>query len=324
MEYLANIHNNVSNNELYGGKGSKLITMANIGIKVPPGFILNTKSYKTFIEHSKFRDKIISNLSHTYTKDEVFNLSKTIADCILNSKVPQAIVLELKQVYQNLKREFGNELSLAVRSSANIEDSDLFSFAGQAETILNNKNLQDIINSVKKCWASLFSPQALLYILHMRNKGNELSLLEIEIAIIIQKMVFSECSGVLFTANVINNNRNQMLINSTWGLGDVITNNKINPDLIILDKSNGTIISKTIGEKERLSKANPHGSSTQLITMDEHLRCKCSLNDENIRKLYLLGLQLEKFLKLPQDIEWAIENDELYALQSRPITTLKQ
>jgi phosphoenolpyruvate synthase/pyruvate phosphate dikinase len=324
MKYLTNIHNNVSSNELYGGKGSKLIKMANLGINVPPGFILNTKSYKTFIKQSKFHDKILSSLSHNYTKNEVFTLSKTITNYILNSKIPQAIVFELKKAYRNLNREFGNEISLAVRSSANIEDSDLFSFAGQAETILNNRNLQDIINSLKKCWASLFSPQALLYLLHMRNKGKELSLLDIKIAIIIQKMVFSECSGVLFTANVINNNRDQMLINSTWGLGDAITNNKINPYLIIIDKSNGTIISKIIGEKEQLSKANPNSSSTQLITMDENLRRRCSLNDENIRELYLLGLQLEKYLKLPQDIEWAIEKDELYALQSRPITTLKQ
>lgn len=323
MKYLANIHNNVSNNELYGGKGSKLIVMANLGINVPPGFILNTKSYKTFIKESKYHDKILSSLSQNYTKNEVFTFSKTITDCILNSKIPQAVFLELKKAYQNLKREFGKELSLAVRSSANIEDSDLFSFAGQAETILNNKNLQDIINSLKKCWASLFSPHSLLYILYMRNKGKKLSLLDIEIAIVIQKMVFSECSGVLFTANVINNNRDQMLINSTWGLGDAITNNKINPDLIILDKSNGTIISKIIGEKEQLSKANPNSPSTQLITMDEDLRCQCSLNDDYIKKLYLLGLQLEKYLKLPQDIEWAIENDKVYALQSRPITTLK-
>jgi pyruvate,water dikinase len=323
MKYLANIHNNVSNDKLYGGKSSKLIIMANHGINIPPGFIINTKSYKTFIKQSKYRDKILSTLSQSYNKNEVFTFSKTITDCILNSKVPQAIVFELKNAYQKLKREFGRELSLAVRSSANIEDSEQFSFAGQAESFLNNKNLRDIKKSLKKCWASLFSPQSLLYILHMRNKGKNLSLLDIEIAVIIQKMVFPECSGVLFTANVINNNHNQMLINSTWGLGDVITNNIINPDLLILDKTNGTIISMMIGEKEQLSIANPRGSSTKLITMDEGLRCRCSLNDEHIKMLHHLGLKLEQILKFPQDIEWAIENDIVYALQSRPITTLQ-
>ena len=322
MKYIANIHNNVSNDKLYGGKGSKLILMAKYGINVPPGFILTTKSYKTFIKQSKYHDKILSTLSQSYTKNEVFTLSKTITDCILNSKVPQDILLELKKAYQNLKRVCGSDISFAVRSSANIEDSEQFSFAGQAESFLNNKNIQEIKKSLKKCWASLFSPQSLLYILHMRNKGKNLSLLDIEIAIIIQKMVFPECSGVLFTVNVINNSRNQMLINSTWGLGDVITNNIINPDLLILDKTNGTIMSKMIGEKEQLSIANPHGSFTKLITMDDNLRSKCSLNEEQVKKLHHLGLKLEKILKLPQDIEWAIENDVVYALQSRPITTL--
>ncbi len=323
MKYLANLHNNVSNNDLYGGKGSKLIAMANLGIKVPPGFILNTKSYKTFIKQSKYHDKILSTLSQTYTKNEVFIFSKTITEYILNSKVPQAIILELKKVYQKFIEEQGKKISFAVRSSANIEDSEQFSFAGQAESFLNNLNLQDIKKSIKKCWASLFSPQSLLYILQMRNKGKMLSLLDIQIAVIIQKMVYPECSGVLFTTNVINNNHNQMLINSTWGLGDVITSNLINPDLLIIDKLNGTIVNKMIGKKEKLSIANPRGSSTRYIIMDEDLRCRCSLNKENIKKLHFLGLKLEKELTLPQDIEWAIENDEVYVLQSRPITTLK-
>jgi pyruvate,water dikinase len=147
--------------------------------------------------------------------------------------------------------------------------------------------------------------------------------LDIEIAVIIQKMIFPECSGVLFTANVINNNHNQMLINSTWGLGDVLTNNLINPDLIIIDKLNGKIVKKVVGEKEQLSMAHPNKSFTHLIEMEKDLRNQCSLNGTHIKKLHRLGLQLEKHLKYPQDIEWAIENDVVYALQSRNITTLR-
>ena len=115
-----------------------------------------------------------------------------------------------------------------------------------------------------------------------------------------------------------------MMINSTWGLGDVITSNTVNPDLIIIDKTDGLIIDKIIGEKEKLSIANPSRSSTQLIEMDKDFRHKCSLNSNNIKKLHLLGLQLEKILKTPQDIEWAIQNGEVYILQSRSITTLKK
>lgn len=322
MKYLGFIHNNTSNEKLYGGKGTKLITMANLGINVPPGFILNTKSYETFLKESKFHDKIQKTLSQDYTKDNVLTLSKTINDLIINSKVPKAISNELKEAYNNLKTNYGEEISFAVRSSANIEDSEQFSFAGQAESFLNNKTLQDIMESIKKCWASLFSPQSMLYLLHMQNKGSKLSLLDIEIAVIIQKMLFPQCSGVLFTANVINNNRNQMMINSTWGLGDVVTNNLINPDLIILDKLNGEIVEKVIGEKEQLSMAHPNKSSTHLMDMEETLRNQWSLTDIHLKRLQLLGLDLEKHLKAPQDIEWAIEKDILYALQSRSITTL--
>jgi phosphoenolpyruvate synthase/pyruvate phosphate dikinase len=324
MNYVGLINNSLNNNELYGGKGSKLITLANLGVKVPPGFILNTISYKIFIEESKFRDKILLTLSHDYTKDEVFSLSKTITDYILDTEIPKSIITELEIVYNKSKKKFGKETSFAVRSSANIEDSDRYSFAGQAESFLNNQNLQDILISIKKCWASLFSPQALLYILHIRKNGKRFSLLDLEIAVIIQKMILPKCAGVLFTANVMNNNLDQMMISSTWGLGDVITNNTVNPDLIIINKIDGSIMDKRIGEKEKLSIANPNRSSTQLVEMDKNIRHKCSLNNEYLKKLHLLGLQLEKILKAPQDIEWAIQNDEVYVLQSRNITTLKK
>jgi len=322
MKYVGFIHNSSSNNELYGGKGSKLIKIAKLGINVPPGFIMNTKSYKTFIKESEYRDEILSTFSEEYMKDNVLAFSERIIDYILNSKIPKTIRIELKKAYRKLKKESGEKTSFAVRSSANIEDSEQFSFAGQAESYLNNRSFKDIMKSLKKCWASLFSPQALLYILYMRKMGTKITLSDIEIAVIIQKMIFPECSGILFTTNVIDNNYNQMLINSTWGLGDVITNNSINPDLIIIDKLNGTIENTVIGEKEQLSIANLRGSSTQLIDMDKELQKKCSLNNVHLKKLYQLGLRLEKSLNYPQDIEWAIKNDVLYALQTRNITTL--
>lgn len=324
MKYVGFIHNSSSNNELYGGKGSKLIKIAKLGINVPPGFIMNTKSYKTFIKESKFKDEIFSTFSEEYMKDEVLTISKRIIDYILNSKIPKTIRIELKKAYRKLRKESREKTSFAVRSSANIEDSKKFSFAGQAESFLNNRSFKDIMKSLKKCWASLFSPQALLYLLHMKKKGTQLSLSDIEIAVVIQKMIFPECSGVLFTTNVINNNKNQMMINSTWGLGDVVTNNSINPDLIIIDKLNGTIVNTVIGDKEQLSIANFSGSSTQLIEMDKDLQQKCSLTNTHIKKLHSLGIRLEKYLKSPQDIEWAIKNDILYALQTRNITTLEK
>ncbi len=322
MEYIGFIDEETSNSELYGRKGSTIIEMANIGLNVPPGFIINTKSYKLFLQESKFQDEIFEILSKEYHPKSVINISSKIKDLFLSSNIPKKIISEIRKAFHKVKEILGENPSFAVRSSANIEDSENFSFAGQAESFLNTKNLEEIMLSIRKCWASLFSPQALLYILHMKKMGVELSLLDIEIAVIIQKMINPDASGVLFTANVINNNLGEMMINSTWGLGDTITNNAIIPDVIILNKKNATILTKIIGEKEKKSVLNPEGSSTILIDMDDNLKKICSLNQLQLNKLYHLGLKLEKCMKYPQDIEWAIENDILYALQSRSITTL--
>jgi len=143
-------------------------------------------------------------------------------------------------------------------------------------------------------------------------------------AVIIQKMVNSQISGVLFTINVINNAKNEMLINSTWGLGETITNSSIIPDLIILSKEKFSIIKYIIGEKEKTSILSPEGNSTILIPTRQPLKEQYSLNKTELVTLYNLGLKLEKLFNYPQDIEWAIENNVVYTLQSRPITTFRE
>ena len=158
----------------------------------------------------------------------------------------------------------------------------------------------------------------------MRKKGIELSFLDIHMAVIIQKMVNAHISGVLFTANVINNDQNQMLINSAWGFGETIANDLIIPDTIIINKNKFEIIKRIIGKKEKKSIPNPEGSFTILIETDTQSRACCSLNDKQLRQLHKLGLKIERAFNYPQDIEWAIENDIIYTLQSRPITTLRR
>jgi pyruvate,water dikinase len=142
-------------------------------------------------------------------------------------------------------------------------------------------------------------------------------------AVVIQKMVNADISGVLFTANVINNNWDELMINSTWGLGETIANNTIIPDMFILHKKKFEILKCVIGTKEKKSIRNPEGPHTILIDTETNDRKSCSLNEKQLKKLYNLALKLENVFNFPQDIEWAIENDILYTLQSRPITTLK-
>jgi pyruvate,water dikinase len=154
--------------------------------------------------------------------------------------------------------------------------------------------------------------------------GKKYCLSDVHMAVVVQKMVDSQISGVLFTANVINGRKDQMMINSTWGLGEVIANSSIIPDMIILEKSNLRILKTVVGKKEKTAIKNPKDLGTITIDTDPELRAKCSLSENQLRNLAQLGLQLEEALNCPQDIEWAIENGTVYVLQSRPITTLNR
>ena len=230
---------------------------------------------------------------------------------------------ELKISYNQFRNGIEESDSFAVRSSATIEDSNKFSFAGQADTYLFINSFEGLLISLKNCWASLFSPGALLYLLQMKKQGVLDSLITIKMAVVVQKMVESEISGVLFTVNVMTNNDNEMLINSTWGLGETIADNKINPDMIIINKENYNISNIVIGEKEKRSMRNPEGTpDTLLIENELESRNICSLNETQLFQLCLLGEKIENIFQCPQDIEWAIENEKIYILQTRPITTL--
>ena len=320
MEHVNFLITATPSSELHGGKGSKLIKLIKIGANIPPGYIITTKSYEKFIKESNYYEELKNLLSAPYSKNEVIKHSAEIIELIMKSRIPDIIIMEIKRGHILLNDA---NSSFAVRSSASFEDSKHFSFAGQANTYLYQRNINDVIKSVKKCWASFFSPQALLYFLHMKKKNNTFSLDKIKMAIIIQKMVNASVSGVLYTSNILNNDRNQMLINSSWGLGESIVNNSVNPDMIILQKEKFKILEKTMGEKEKKSIPNSIRSGTVLIETNSFSRERFSLNNKQIRQLYDLGLKAENTFNYPQDIEWAFENEKLYTLQSRPITTLK-
>ena len=323
MEYIEFFNEGTPDPAIMGGKGSSLIKLIQIGVNVPPGFVLKANSCKKFLEDSENNQQLSELLTTNLTIKKVLHISKSIKELIHNSKLPPNIKEEIKVGFEKLKKETGSCSSFAVRSSATIEDTEAFSFAGQAESYLYNTSFDELIISIKNCWASLFNPSALLYILQMNKKGIELSLSDIQMAVVIQKMVNSDISGVIFTANVINNNHNEVMINSTWGLGETIANNTVIPDMFILNKKKFEIIKSVIGTKEKKSVQNPEGSHTIIIDTIPEYRDIFSLNENQLKQLYSLGVKLEKAFDSPQDIEWAIENDILYTLQSRPITTLK-
>jgi pyruvate,water dikinase len=323
MNYIVFFDETEPDTNLLGGKGSNIVRLSKNYPKIPPGFIITTESYQNFLKNSGKFSKFMELLGEDFNPKSIMELSKELKNLILNTQIPYEVLKEIIKGYNELKyksKEFSN---FAVRSSANIEDQDLLSFAGQAETYLHIKTFDDLIDSIKKCWASLFSPQALFYILKMREKGLLISLKDVKMAVIIQEMINSQISGVLFTSNVLNNDTTQMMINSTWGLGETIANNSVNPDLIILNKKRFKIIKTMIGRKEKQSIQNPKGSYTVIIDTNLTNNSVCSLNKQQIRQLYDIGLNIENIFNCPQDIEWAIENNEIYLLQTRPITTVK-
>jgi pyruvate,water dikinase len=323
MRFIKYLTTTKPNPNKLGSKASNLIKLFKAGIRVPNGFVVDTKSYKYFLKKTKLKQKLKQIFSKEYLAQDVLELSKKVKSLIIESEVPKKIRLNVKRAYNKFLSEFGKSISFAVRSSSKFEDLKDFSFAGQAESFLNNKDLNEILYSIKNCWGSLFNPQGLLYLLQLKRKNYKISPLELEMAVLIQKMVNAHVSGVLFTANVINNNLEQILINSTWGFGEVITNSSINPDSIILNKKQFEIVKKDIGEKAKMSIANNHTTSTMLIDTNKELREKCSLTNVQLKQLYELAINIEKLFNFPQDIEWAFEEEKVYTLQSRPITTLK-
>ncbi len=324
MTYVEFLSNAKPLLNLYGGKCSNLIKMINLGINVPPGIVVNTRAFKKFLEHSSKIEKIFKKFSIDFKPKDVLNISKEIKNLFIEAQIPPEILKEIKEAYDIMCKNLGEKVSFSVRSSANIEDSTEFSFAGQAESYLNIINFEEIINSIKNCWISLFNPSALLYLLKIRKSKKSFLLKDLQMAVIIQEMINSKISGVLFTVNVINNSKNEILINSTWGLGETITSNLVIPDLIILNKNEFKIIKMVIGEKEKMSILNPKDSFTTLKATEKNLKEVCSLTKSQLFQLYKIGLKLEKSLNYPQDIEWAIEEDNIYILQSRPITTLRE
>jgi len=324
MEYIVNLSDGVPNINLLGGKGSNIVNLIKIGVNVPSGFIVNTNSYKRFLKESDSSDKLKEIMSRDFISKDIISTSAEIKELIMGIKIPKEIVDELRVAYDQICEKTNGDLSFAVRSSATIEDSGKFSFAGQADSFLYNKTFKEILISLKLCWVSLFSPRAMLYFLQMRKKEIYFSLLDIQMAVVVQKMVNSEISGVLFTANVIDNNEKQMMINSTWGLGETIANDLVNSDTIIINKNDFKIIRTIIGEKKRKSIQNPKASGTIMIDTASASQFVCSLNEKQLRQIHNLGLKIEHAFQYPQDIEWAIEKGILYTLQSRPITTLRK
>lgn len=294
-----------------GGKGSSLGEMINSGIPVPDGFVILSTTFEEFVEMNKLRDQI-ENLLGDVNHDDlstIENASKQICTLILNSELPKETEMNILKGFKELNCEF-----VAVRSSATAEDSFAHTWAGQLESYLNTTE-DLLLENVKRCFASLFTPRAIFY-----RYEKQLRETKISVAVVIQKMVQSEVSGIAFSVHPLTGNQHEILIEAGFGLGEAVVSGQIIPDSYIVNKDTSELIEKNIAHQEQGIFLNKGKNVWKKISQKNQKMQK--LSDDHITELAKLVKKIESHYGFPCDIEWAYEKKGLYITQSRSITTL--
>ncbi|MCM3238834.1 phosphoenolpyruvate synthase [Heyndrickxia oleronia] len=298
---------------LVGGKGLNLGELSKIqGIQVPEGFCITTVGFQKAIEQNDAYHALLNQLKMLQVEDraQIGEISRKIRQILLEVEIPSDVV---KAVTHYLS-QFGEEHAYAVRSSATAEDLPHASFAGQQDTYLNIIGKEAIMQHISKCWASLFTDRAVIY--RMQN-GFDHS--QVYLSVIVQKMVFPQASGILFTADPITSNRKLLSIDASFGLGEALVSGMVTADCYKVREEK--IIDKRIATKKLAIYAREEGGTkTEQIAPDQQKTQ--TLTNEQILKLAHIGRKIEAYFGCPQDIEWCLVDDTFYIVQSRPITTL--
>jgi len=304
---------------LVGGKGANLGEMTNAHIPVPPGFIVTANAYYDFLQRSKISDKIHNLLKLLDPNDskQLQQIADQVQQVVLDAPMPPELAKEIEQAYIKMGRGL-----VAIRSSATAEDLPEASFAGQQSTFLNVQGEKGVVAAVQACWASLFTPRAIFYRHHQGFDH-----LRVGIAVPVQKMVQSEAAGVMFTLEPVTSDSSKITIEAVYGLGETIVSGDVTPDTYMVDKDGLRISKKTIAPQEwkLIKREGSKGEETNVkvvLTPEEQAQQKIS--DEDIITLAKLGKRIEDWYQFPQDIEWAKENNKLFIVQTRPVTTIKE
>ncbi|GHO47868.1 PEP/pyruvate-binding domain-containing protein [Ktedonospora formicarum] len=299
--------------EQVGGKGASLSKLAGAGLPVPRGFHVTTAAYKRFVAENGLQEQILA-IVPTDASDilALEAASSQIGQLFAQGKVPDDIAEAIQTAYM----AFGDErLSVAVRSSATAEDLPGMSFAGQQDTYLNIQGVDEVLNAVKRCWASLWTVRALGYRARYQIAPQDVSL-----AVVVQELIPADAAGVLFTVNPLTGSRNEVMINATWGLGEALVSGQVTPDTLVVERASGKVIKQEIADKAVMTVRVPSGTREEPVPEDKRSAPVLSL--EQTRELANLGVQIEALYAQPMDIEWARKDAGLFILQARPITTL--
>lgn len=299
-----------------GGKGANLGEMAQAGFAVPPGFVVSAGAYRYFLEQNDFQPKIKAFLKTLNYKrpQELQSVSEKIRKMLFSGSIPDELKKEIVRKYEGMGGLFKQKL-VAVRSSATAEDLPGASFAGQQETFLNVQGEANLLESVKKCWSSLFTPRAIFY---REEKG--FNHFKVSLAVIVQEMIQSEISGIAFTVDPTTNDKHKMVIEAVWGLGELIVQGSVTPDKYELERHSLEILN--IDRQPQTRELVRRGRETKERNVPGSRRNKQKLSEEKIKELAKILQKIHTHYFFPQDIEWAYSKGKFYIVQSRPITTL--
>jgi phosphohistidine swiveling domain-containing protein len=303
-----------SDQALVGGKGGNLAKLAQAGFRVPAGFTVTTAAYSDLLDAGKLHaelDRILGQIDYT-DAEGVDKRSAQIRDLIGDADLPASISAEISAAYAKL----GADLFVAVRSSGTAEDLADTSFAGLHDTYLDVRGADEVVAAVKRCWASMWTARAVAY-----RQKNGFDHFAVKIAVVVQEMVESDVSGVLFTGNPITAATDELVINASWGLGEAVVSGMVTPDEYVVRAGDLTIKHRVLGTKLRQIRRDSQAGGTLTEDVASDKQAEYTLSDSEAAELSRLGLRVQNYYSgIPQDTEWALAKGEFYLLQSRPVT----
>ena len=299
----------------FGGKGANLGELIKAGFNVPAGFCIKSDAYRYFIESNNLGGQI-SEIMKTINFDNIKDLEEKtglIRSLIVDAQIPKDLEEEIAGNYQALQTQSGKEPLLAVRSSVAVKGTSISSFPGMMDTFHYILGRDQVLHSIKRCWASIWTARA-AFSRHQKQIDHSLAL----IAPIVQEMVDSEVAGIMFTMNPITSSKDEIVIQSNWGLGETVVSGKTMNDLYILDKAALSTKESMIAKKSgMIVHDREKGTGTKQIPIPLEKALQPTLTDAMLRELAITGLQIEAHFGIPQDIEWAYSAGRLFILQSR-------
>ncbi|QSZ67704.1 phosphoenolpyruvate synthase [Methanofollis aquaemaris] len=297
-----------------GGKGASLGEMTSVGLPVPKAFVVTAQAFRKFLVETGLEDSIFTLLSDLDVDDNeaLEEVSQSVKGLVLGAKMPEGIKEEILAAYGSMG---DGELVVAVRSSATAEDLPDASFAGQQETYLNIKGETDVIEAVQMCWASLYGARAVYY--RAKQGFDDRT---VNIAVVIQQLIGSEKSGVMFSSHPVSGEP-LTIIEGSWGLGEAVVSGSVSPDKYVYDRRLKRVVDRLISNKEyMIVPVGDHG--TELVEIPKDRQDEPVLSNTEVERLAEYGRISEEHYGVPQDLEWGTVGDTIYILQSRPITTI--